>query len=80
MTLTPAYGRDYKSKAAIHADLSAGKDFTIADISSPYDGSYVNLHQLLESGNRTVTVRYRALQSVCVVELDKLRGPSSETL
>lgn len=28
-TLTPAYGRDYKSKAALLADWHAGKDFVI---------------------------------------------------
>lgn len=27
MTLTPAYGRDYNSKAAVIADFKAGKDF-----------------------------------------------------
>ncbi len=80
MTLTPAYGRDYKSQAAIKHDLASGKDFLIADISSPWDGSYVNMPQLLAAGKRTVTVRYRALQSVCVVDLDKLHGARSETL
>ena len=30
MTLLPAYGRDYKSKAAVLADWNAGKDFRIA--------------------------------------------------
>lgn len=43
MHLIPAYGRDYKSKKAIQADLEANKDFVIADISSQYDGKPVNL-------------------------------------
>ena len=30
MTLVPAYGRDYKSAAAVKADWEAGKDFQIA--------------------------------------------------
>ena len=30
ITLTPAYGRDYKSKAAVLEDWNAGKDFIIA--------------------------------------------------
>ena len=30
MTLVPAYGRDYKSAAAVKADWQAGKDFRIA--------------------------------------------------
>ena len=28
--LTPAYGRDYKSRAAAEADYHAGKDFILA--------------------------------------------------
>lgn len=31
MTLTPAYGRDYKNRAAIVEDLNAGKDFMMND-------------------------------------------------
>ena len=29
MTLTPAYGRDYKSQASVLADFNAGKDFIL---------------------------------------------------
>jgi hypothetical protein len=43
MTLTPAYGRDYKNRAQIIADLNAGKDF----MAHSYDGSgYINLPQM----------------------------------
>jgi len=38
ITLTPAYGRDYKSKTAVLEDWNAGKDFIINDFSSPWDG------------------------------------------
>lgn len=42
MTVTPAYGRDYKSQAAVKADWKAGKDFIVADVMSPHAGRYVN--------------------------------------
>ena len=44
--LTPAYGRDYRSKKEILADLEADKDFIFHDISSPWDGSPCNARAL----------------------------------
>lgn len=61
MNLIPAYGRDYQSRIAVLADLKTGKDFVIADVSSPYDGKPVNLQALK---GRTVTVRYSKLRKV----------------
>lgn len=68
-TLTPAYGRDYTSKAKIEADLKAGKDFIIADFSSPYDGKPVNAPQLRDAGYTTANVRYAKLRKVAVIKL-----------
>lgn len=34
VTLTPAYGRDYKTKKEFMADFEAGKDFIINTIST----------------------------------------------
>ena len=61
MNLIPAYGRDYKSKKAVQADLDANKDFQIADISSRWNGSYVNKEQLVSQGITQVFVRYQKL-------------------
>jgi hypothetical protein len=68
LTLIPAYGRDYKSKAAVLADLAANKDFTIATY-GPDDGRYVNAEQI--QGQR-VTVRYSGLRKVAVVTVPKV--------
>lgn len=38
ITLTPAYGRDYKSKKACLVDLKANKDFILNDIGSCWNG------------------------------------------
>jgi len=73
MHLIPAYGRDYKSKKQIQADLEANKDFIIADMSSPYNGKPVNLEQLQQTGERTINVRYKQLTQVTVFEIAKLK-------
>jgi hypothetical protein len=64
MTLTPAYGRDYKNAKSVRADFEQGKDFIVNDISSRYDGLPVNRPQL---SGQTVTIRYNGLRSVVVV-------------
>lgn len=68
MTLTPAYGRDYKSKAAVQADFDAGKDFQIASI-GPDSGRYVNKAQLVEAGVGEVMIRYKRLTMVTAVKV-----------
>lgn len=62
MTLTPAYGRDYKSKKAVKADWESGKDFTIADMFHPDSGRYVNKADL-DPGER-VMIRYKRLTQI----------------
>lgn len=56
MTLTPAYGRDYKSKKEIEADLKANKDFILQP-----DGCYINYEQLPSGFHQ---VRYKRLTQV----------------
>ena len=67
INLIPAYGRDYKSKAAVQVDLDAGKDFIIADISNRWDGKPINKADLSEYGK--VTIRYGRLRKVAVFEV-----------
>lgn len=72
LSLVPYLSRDYKSKAAIEADLLAGKDFTIADCSNAWDGRPINLPQIREYGYTDLNVRYRSLTQVAVIDLSKL--------
>ena len=65
MTLTPAYGRDYKSKKDVLKDWEEGKDFIIADISSPWDGKPANKNDLK---GKTVYIRYRKLTQIMKVD------------
>ena len=69
MNLVPAYGRDYKSSKAVEEDFNSDKDFRIQDISSKWDGAYVNKPQLIEAGIKQVTIRYKKLASVTVVKV-----------
>jgi hypothetical protein len=64
MTLTPAYGRDYKSKKAVQADWDAGKDFIVCDMSSPWDGKPANKESLREAGLRQVMIRFDRLTKI----------------
>lgn len=52
MTLTPAYGRTYKSQTEVLADLQEGKDFYARSV---FGEGYVNILQLRDG---LYTVRY----------------------
>ena len=71
LTLTPAYGRDYKSKKAVVQDWEDGKDFIIADMFNPYDGKAFNKQSALDSGERTVNIRYKKLTQIAVIKVRK---------
>jgi hypothetical protein len=65
LTVVPAYGRDYKSQAAVRDDWEAGRDFQVRDMSSRWDGSYINKHD--KPGNVILTVRYSGLTKTCEI-------------
>jgi hypothetical protein len=65
LTLTPAYGRDYKSAKAAKADYADGKDFVLQQFGHPYDGRYVNRNDL---DGQTVILRFKQLRSVTTVK------------
>lgn len=63
MTISPAYGKDYKSgKEAIEA-FQAGKDFRIE--SGPYTGRYCSKRDLPKGTE--VTIRFKRLQECVLV-------------
>ena len=70
MTLTPAYGRDYKSAAAAVADLQSGKDFILADFSSPWDGMPINKRDI--PAGTTVRIRFASLRKITTTRLRPL--------
>jgi len=68
LILTPAYGRDYRSKKAVLADWEADLDFIIATFNSPWYGKPVNRSGLVGS-ETTVNIRYSSLRRVLVAEV-----------
>lgn len=67
-TLTPAYGRDYKSKKAAIEDFEANKDFIFNCMFGPdacYDGKPVNKEQLVGK-YKAVQLRYGKLRKVTI--------------
>ena len=64
ITLIPSYGRDYKNKKDLIADFMADKDFTICDMSNPYDGKQANKSELK---GYTCQIRYKQLTQVTVI-------------
>jgi len=66
ITVIPAYGRDYKSKAAVLADYEAGKDFIIQDMFSGNDGRAVNKEDAVREGVQ-LKVRYAKLTKVVII-------------
>ena len=65
MTLTPAYGRDYKSGKEAKAAFDAGVDFRIATV-GPDDGRYVTKSELPKG--TSVQLRFKRLTGVTVVK------------
>lgn len=69
MTITPAYGRDYKTAKAAKADFAADKDFIVADFFDRYDGKPVNKSDLINAGKTSVLIRFCRLTKITMVAL-----------
>ena len=70
ITLTPAYGRDYSSKANVLADWDANKDFVIQDMRL---SGYVNKAQvpdLIRDGITAIQLRYNLMTKVIILKLN----------
>ena len=70
ITIGPAYGRDYTSKAKALADWDANKDFMIHDL---FTGGYVIKSQvpdLLRNGITKVLLRYNKMHMVVLLKLN----------
>lgn len=63
LSAVPAYGRDYKSQAAVMADWKAGKDFLIQDL---IESGYISIRE--KPADVILNVRYAKLTKVCVIK------------
>ena len=69
VTVSPAYGRDYSSKANALADWDSNKDFVIQDMRL---SGYVNKQQvpdLLRDGVTAIQLRYNRMRMVVILKL-----------
>ena len=67
LTLVPASGRDYKKKEAVQKDWDENLDFQICDISSRYDGKYID-KQDAPVGS-TMKIRFNRRTKVHLIEV-----------
>jgi hypothetical protein len=66
LTCVPSYGRDYKSVKEVKQAWAEGKDFTINDMSSRWDGKQIN-KQDADAGKVTVHIYFaRRTKSVVI--------------
>jgi len=70
LTLTPAYGRDYTSKAAVLKDWQAGKDFQIANAFHKDDGRYINKQDADRDGI-SASIRYKGQTRIVIIKPEK---------
>lgn len=70
LTVSPAYGRDYKSGKAAKEDWNADKDFIIRTF-GPGDGSYINKADALKNlpKGSTITIRFARDAKLTVVKV-----------
>ncbi len=68
MTLTPAYGRDYRSAKAVKADFDANKDFLLVEIHG--GDNLINKEQIVEDMKYQgfINIRYNRLRNVAVID------------
>ena len=64
LIVQPAYGRDYKSVAAVIKDWNANKDFRIATF-GPDHGRYINKQDAV---GITINVRYQRDTKITVIK------------
>jgi len=72
LTISPAYGRDYKSRAAALAAWHEGRDFLNQSLSG---GRYVSRSEFLRpevcSGYTHVSIRYDRLRKVVILSREE---------
>lgn len=73
LTVTPAHGRDYRTKAEVVAAWEQGEDFILRDSSSRWNGLPIDKEGALRAGFTTVTLRFQKERSYAVVKLGSLQ-------
>ena len=72
LSLTPAYGRDYKSAREVTQAFLDGKDFEIASMFGSFGGRYCSVRDFAQGV--TVSIRYNRLTRVVNVKVPANAG------
>ena len=67
MTISPAYGKDYKNQKEAIAAFKDGKDFEMQSIASGFAGSYCSKTDF--SPGVTVNIRFKQMRNIAVVKV-----------
>ena len=70
-TLTPAYGREFKSGAEVLTHYRNNGDFLLNDASSRWYQKPINREQLLDSKYTHAQLRYNQLRNVIVINIQE---------
>lgn len=70
ITISPAYGRDYTSKAKALADWDSNKDFVIQDIRLSGYVSKSQVPDLIRDGINKIMLRYNKMHMVVLLKLN----------
>lgn len=69
LTISPAYGRDYKSIKAVKSDFDEGKDFIIENIENKWCGKPCNKNDLKKLKIKIVLIRYSNRRKITEVKI-----------
>ena len=75
LILSPAYGRDYKSKSEVLSALHGNKDFIINSVMPGYNGLYCSKRDIpafLVDGFTHIEIRYRKMTLCIFLDIRKL--------
>ncbi len=70
LTLIPSYGRDYANKNEVLIAWTTQQNFTIQDVSSPYNSRCINVddaEKFPELSGTTFRVRYKRRMNVAYI-------------
>lgn len=67
--MSPAYGRDYKSKTEVLEAVRAGKDFVINDY-GPDMGRFADIESFKPEAPVCLKIRYKKQTQACVIQIN----------
>lgn len=73
ITLTPAFGKDFKSCRAVRKSFLDGDDFVVSDLSHIHHGRYCSIRDFRHT-QFTVYIRFNKEQNLCRVNKEDIQN------